>query len=200
MFNHIAANAVAARRGRTGDPVSKRVSAGTMACLTLLGVAALALGGCGGMNTPVITPPVVVPPSLLPISFTAGSGGGNGPIAQTLTLPKAEISPLTNLAAAGINGGGCTIHAGTAVMNFSADASSPWFTIAPTFGTVQPNGSTGISVIALDARLAANGLNTGSVNVSAPGYASNSHTIMTLTCGATDSQGRQLCTISMDCR
>jgi len=125
---------------------------------------------------------------------TVSPGPGLPAFAQVTTLksalngvnPTAFGVPMTS-----------RLTAGDTPMTFTASSSASWFTVSPTSGTIVANGTTEISIVAINAVEAPDGVSNGLVAITAPGYQDNTQMQVSLNCGATDSHGNVKCTIRM---
>lgn len=75
----------------------------------------------------------------------------------------------------------CSVTANSNTMKFSATPSMPWFGVSPYSGTLQPNGSTTLGVVAINASNVSS-RNIGNVTVSASQYKDNSQMAVELNC------------------
>lgn len=155
---------------QTAFPFSERLPThrlcGSLGAVLLLWMT-LMLPGCGG-TTPT---PIVTPPAPTPLLTSTMSGG-------TTTKPVARASANAGLPGSNIGVNGCTLTAGSAVMNYTANSGATWFTVGPAFGTLQPNTSTTISFTSINAT-ALQSTTTNAVTISASGYSDNTQMSLT---------------------
>jgi len=146
----------------TDDPVRRRVGRKSVGWLMAFLFIAF-LSGCGGAasNPIVVTPPA---PSLSASTFSPQCSP-----CTTLVIPVSTLNSGTNIATLGYSAG-CTLKAGSTLMNWTATPSGSWFGVTPSFGALQPNTTTPIVITYFNAQAIPVG-STGLVTISAAGYA-----------------------------
>ena len=142
----------------------------TIALLAL--VIANTLNGCGTNKPPVVQSP--------PLATSAiGCPGGTLPCSASMEVPLILVNGA-DPATYGIPIS-CSVTAGSQAMKFSTVPSTPWFTVSPVSGSLQPGGSSTIGVPNLNAANV-NARNIGVVTVNASGYATNNQMAVELNC------------------
>ena len=145
----------------------------------------LVLAGCGSS----ISAPN---PSPSPLAVSRISTGGRFAF-ETLTVSKSQLTgPSTH----GLDFA-WRVTASSVPMHFTVASTVPWLTFSSTFGTLEPNGSTDIGLLSLDATSLPNARNTGGFTVSALGYQDNTFIGVEVNCGLTDSHGNPACEVTL---
>jgi hypothetical protein len=168
--------AIAPREGRNWR------SARSLICVCLV---SLVLASCGsGVSAPN--------PSPSPLAVSHISTGGRFAF-ETLTVSKSQLTgPSTH----GLDFA-WRVTASSVPMHFTVTPTVPWLTFSPTFGTLEPGGSTDIGLHSLDATSLPNARNTGGFTLSAPGYQDNTFIGVEVNCSLTDSHGNPACEVTL---
>ena len=156
-------------------------SARNLICVCLV---SLALADCGSsVSAPNPSPSLAV---------SQISTGGRFAF-ETLTVSKSQLTgPSTH----GLDFA-WRVTASSVPMHFTVTPTVPWLTFSPTFGTLEPVGSTDIGLLSLDATSLPNARSTGGFTVSAPGYQDNTFIGVEVNCSFTDSHGNPACEVTL---